>query len=156
MNRNSLYQFAFIVILFSIFTGCISLGMTEKKCQELNAHKYGRMTALHTLDIHTFNKYKELCAQKYQVTLSQTEYDKGYKQGVKELCTYQGGYNLGRSGIKYRKVCAKKNELKFTNGYKKGRFEYLEAEVARLSRSVRSLKSEIFRQQIESISRSSK
>ncbi len=136
MNQNHFFHFLVIAILSSILVGCISFGMTEKKCQELNAYNYGHLTALHKLHSNFFNKHKETCAQKYQITLNQAEYDKGYKQGIKELCTRQGGYDLGLHGTAYRKICSKKSEPEFLTGYKEGRIKYLEAEVARLSTQV--------------------
>ena len=125
MNQNNLFQFLIIAILSSTLVGCITL----KDCKELNSYEYGHKTALHEIDANTFNKHKEKCTQKYQITLNQTQYDKGYKQGIKKLCTHQGGYNLGLSGTVYRKICSKKSEPGFLTGYKDGRIEYLEEEV---------------------------
>ena len=138
MYIKHLFQFLIFAMLSSSLVGCISFGMTEKKCQELNAYEYGNKTALHEIDENIFNKHKKRCTQKYQITLNQINYDKGYKQGIKELCTHQGGYNLGLSGTVYRKTCSKKSEPEFLTGYKDGRIEHLEKEVANWKAKVRS------------------
>ena len=124
---NRLFLCLINVVLATSFVGCVSLTsffMTEKKCKEMNAHEYGRKTALQQICLNTFNTYKEKCAKKYQINLNQKEFDKGYKQGIKELCTEQGGYKFGRSGKTDRKLCPKKKQPSFLKGYKKGRAEH--------------------------------
>ena len=143
MNIKHLFQFLIITILSTTLVGCISFGMTEEKCKELNvnSYTYGRTDALNAQPKEAsyllFNRHKETCTQKYQTaSFNQAEYDKGYKAGIKELCTYAGGYNLGLRGAVYRKVCPTKNASELLKGYAEGRIKYLEEKVASLESQV--------------------
>jgi len=136
MNLKHFFQFLITMSSFSL-VGCISFGMTEKKCNELNAYNYGRTDALSAIpkESGSFHKHKETCTQKYQITPNQAEYDKGYKKGIKELCTYAGGLSLGqRKGYNpnTQTICPQKDKAEFARGYKDGALLYYQKQIKSL------------------------
>ena len=143
MNIKHLFQFLIITILSTTLVGCISFGMTEEKCKELNvnSYTYGRTDALNAQPKEAsyllFNRHKETCTQKYQTaSFNQAEYDKGYKAGIKELCTYAGGLSLGQKKgahpINIQTICPQKNETDFARGYRDGALLYYQGETRSL------------------------
>jgi len=157
MNLKHLFQLL-IIAMFSIsLVGCIHLGMlgmTEKKCKELNAYIYGRTDALSAIpkEVGSFINIKETCTQIYQITPNQAEYDKGYKKGIKELCTYAGGLSLGqRKGYNpnIQTVCPQKDKTEFARGYRDGALIYYQRKIESVQSENFRLKREI--EQIESV-----
>ena len=137
---NRLFLFLMTIVLTAPLVSCI---ITEKGCKNYNAHEQGYTDGLQGVRSALFKKQQHKCTHKYQITLNQKEYDKGFQHGLKELCTYQGGYNFGLSGKIDRKVCPKNQEPKFLKGYLEGRFKHLEKTVSALKGEVSSLQSQL-------------
>ena len=55
---------------------------------------------------------------------SWTEYDKGWKKGMKALCTLEGGYNWGLTGNSNPGICPESRSAQFSKGYMKGLQQY--------------------------------
>ena len=138
---NHFFQILISVVLASGLMGCTSLTklfMTEKKCKAINTFEYGKKTALQQMSQDTFVLHKKICEEKHQINLSQAEFDKGYAQGIKELCTYEGGYRFGLQGLTDKKICPKKKRPSFLKGYTQGRIKYLEHEISTMYYSCNS------------------
>ena len=52
--------------------------------------------------------------------LSQTQYKKGWKNGLKTFCTYESGYQWGLHGRVYEKTCPIEKKGPFVKGYVAG------------------------------------
>ena len=128
---NRLFLCLINVALATSFVGCVSLTsffMTEKKCKEMNAHEYGRKTALQQMCLNTFNTYKEKCAKKYQINLNQKEFDKGYTQGINEYGKKVALQQISVSTFNehnYKEIYTEKKQqmslqVEFDKGYKQG------------------------------------
>ncbi|GEM_PF-5015394 len=63
--------------------------------------------------------YQSRCAQ-YGITLANSEYTDGYRQGLQQYCQPHRAYDLGRNGNAYPRGLCGKQERPFLNAYIQG------------------------------------
>ncbi|MDE0644810.1 MAG: DUF2799 domain-containing protein [Gammaproteobacteria bacterium] len=97
-----------------------------------------------------FVDYSQACA-KHGVTPDRAEYESGRKEGLKEYCTTDMGWEAGSSGFPYHNVCPSDLESAFLKGYEPGRklydaetnLKYIEDEITSSREQVSDLEQEI-------------
>ncbi len=97
----------------------------DKKC----AYNAGEADGANGKTASAFSDIK--CAQ-VNKKLSQREYTRGRKKGLKLFCSYDKGHEWGLKGNKYPNICPKGLELAFLKGYTLGFQEYHRLEMGRL------------------------
>lgn len=112
--------------------GCQST--TEKDwvafCQNNEWANHGYFDATNGFAIQLLNVYKDRCGD----DLSQKEakvYQRGFLKGIKEFCTFENGYKLGRDNKSNPKTCPPELAKQFNEGFKNGLGEYWNEEGAK-------------------------
>lgn len=90
-----------------------------------------------------YNTYAKTCGQDHNVFPDKAEMEKGYKEGLKNYCTEEGGLRAGSSGHTYADVCGPATAPNFMKTYQPARLSYLEAENVRLQKQIAELKEDI-------------
>ncbi len=122
-----------IAVLTLTLSGCASL--TQDQCQSGNWSEIGQSDAVSGYPAQRFNDHIKAC-QRYSITPSMAEYEKGYKQGLLRYCTLSNGFSVGRNGYSYQGICPIALEPTFTAGYRRGsNIHQIELSIASARRS---------------------
>jgi len=117
-----------IILLFLIsllISSCASLSKGD--CNKGDWAEIGAKDAKKgLLGKKQLQKHQKACAQ-YQIEPNTKVYNAGYKQGLKQFCRREAGYNHGARGAKYYANCPVSLEQDFLAGYVPG----LENELAK-------------------------
>ena len=117
---NANIKLCLSLIVFYSFVSCVTNERVQKDhCEGLNTYKQGYSDALRGQSSDDFKEIINSCA-KYEVKLSQDDYNKGYQEGIKNFCTKKRGYDWGASGKKSLGICAGANIEQFSKGYEEG------------------------------------
>ena len=122
MNKTIRAIFYFYVTIG--VAGCFSL-VTKEGCESARLFDLGYRAARfggssdRFREPISFDRYAKRCA-KTGVTLNKAKYREGWTAGLKELCVYKGGYELGLSAYKYYGICPDDKAKDFLKGYVDG------------------------------------
>ncbi len=126
-----------LLLSFSITSGCATFDqmsesllewsgyyvMDLEQCETANWRNVGYQDGQHDKDRSRFYKYQESC-ERFMIHPDQVAYDEGFDFGyqafLQDYCTYENGYEIGRDGDDYRKICPANLRDKFLNGYQHG------------------------------------
>lgn len=129
------------IFIFGTLAGCATLGKEE--CMNADWKIIGYEDGASGYLTSRIGNHRKDCA-KYGITPDFKSYEEGRLEGLKEYCTPQKGYLLGRSGKQYNNVCSPELELSFLKGYQKGRSVYeAQIEVKKRKTDLRRMQNEL-------------
>ncbi len=114
MNRIALVLVCSAMLVLS---GCAS--MSSDECMASDWHAIGYEDGSRGYASDRMGHYRKMCG-KHGVTPDFSEYQAGRRDGLKEFCQPQRGYNLGSSGGRYNGVCPAHLEPDFLDAYRVG------------------------------------
>jgi hypothetical protein len=111
-----------LVALTSVFvSGCATLSKGE--CVEADWYEIGRHDGLDGKPRARLQDHREACSE-YGVAPDSQRYYLGREAGLRVYCTPDGGYQHGRLGHSYQRVCKPPYEQAFLERYQLGREIY--------------------------------
>tara|TARA_B100000925_G_scaffold266740_1_gene226768 strand:- start:1140 stop:1676 length:537 start_codon:yes stop_codon:yes gene_type:complete len=114
----------YIFLLLLIFSSCASLD--EDQCKNGNWDIIGRRDGSNGEPLSVLEDHQKACSE-YGVKINVSMYKKSRKEGLKQYCTGENGFEVGQSGREYHNVCKSK---KFKKNFRIGRKIYsLEKEI---------------------------
>lgn len=88
-------------------------------CQFADWKNWGREDAINGRSFKSFSRHASIC-QKFKFRIDKKSYQEGYNIGLESYCTKSNGYQVGKSGETYRKICPANKEEKFLLGFIEG------------------------------------
>ncbi len=101
----------------------------SEKIDEIGWRGIGKRDALNGQPYTYLKSYNKECIRR-GIVIPWKEYSKGHKEGLKELCSYEGGQALATKGMENQKTCKNNNEDLFNLGYAIGA-RFYNAELAK-------------------------
>ncbi|WP_027329280.1 DUF2799 domain-containing protein [Marinimicrobium agarilyticum] len=109
--------------------GCQNV--TEKDwaafCQNNEWAKHGYFDATNGFSIQLLSVYKNRCGDNLSSKDAKV-YQRGFLKGIKEFCTFEKGYELGREGESKPDTCPPELAKQFNAGFQNGLGEYWKEE----------------------------
>ncbi len=110
------------ILLVALFFICACSTMNREECLTTNWHDRGIDDG--ALGHENFTKYQRACGQEGISILSRTgEYQKGFREGLRNWCTFKNGFQEGLSGRNSTAHCEDINPS-FARGFEEGFREY--------------------------------
>lgn len=118
-NKHVLRVLTLLGLAFgaALLGGCAT--MSKGECLTANWYQIGRNDGARGFERARLYQHREACIE-YGVTPQSTQYYKGRQAGLQSYCTPQNGFEEGRAGRPYRKVCPAKLEPAFLHKYRQG------------------------------------
>jgi hypothetical protein len=142
MRFITIRKITFLILLGFVLQGCSS--MSRKECETANWSQLGFKSGASG---ETFNDsvdaYDKKCTVKHNVTMTMTDFKKGYNLGLQKYCTNENGYIEGQNLSQYLGVCPKELEENFLKGHSAGQIIGLKQTVDLLRSKVSALESEV-------------
>lgn len=121
-----------IVIMLGGLLSCATLSKDECRTADWRTIGFGDGARGYTSS--RVSAHREACAE-YGITPNLQQYLAGHKDGVRNYCVPNQGFDLGRRGTSYNGVCPADLEKAFLASYRKGQQVYeLEQEIRQLER----------------------
>ena len=125
---KDMYKISLYLLFSFLLSGCtttIMEGSLQRNCRRMKMKVYniGYSHAVKGERTNSFNTTINQCAS-YGIILNYSEYYRGWTSGTDVFCTYKRGYEFGRYGKRYYKICSKGREADFLRGYVLGMKEY--------------------------------
>lgn len=135
-----------LTVLFSLsflVTGASCSTISKEECKVGDWAGIGREDGSQGRSKKRFYDYVEECGE-YGVRPDHKSYKKGYAKGIKSYCTAENGWQEGRAGKIYQKVCPKKLAKSFQKGYRAGRRAYkMTEQIGELTSEIEKTESQI-------------
>ncbi len=125
-------RWTLIVLLGLLASGCASMG--EEECRVADWRAIGYEDGVRGIAASHIGERREACA-KHGVTPNFAAYQQGRGEGLREYCTPDSGYRLGRKGRHLTAVCPSELQGDFRDAYKSGREIHQAAAVVRATES---------------------
>ena len=107
-----------LVVLLSLMAGgCATLDKAE--CREADWKIIGLEDGASGRHLSYIGNHRKACAE-YGVKPDLTLYEHGHANGLKQFCTGNNGYSLGRAGRAYNNVCPPGIERSVSGGLQDG------------------------------------
>ena len=112
------------VTLLGLFSlcGCVP-HMSKQACMNTNWYQLGYNDAMNDQMPRNLKKDVHDCA-KYKITVNQSGYAKGWKQGASDWCTSIRAHELGVSGKTFKNICPANKKRMFVAAWKRGLKSY--------------------------------
>lgn len=120
------YLLAGFLALF--LSGCVSMPMDQ--CKYLDWHTAGRESAKSGDEGASLNALKQMCGQQ-GIVVDEKAFREGRMEGLRDLCSYKGGFELGVEGKTYSGACPADQSEEFIRGFREGAREYREQQAAK-------------------------
>jgi hypothetical protein len=131
----------FLLVLAGAFFGCATLSKNE--CLQADWYELGYRDGSIGARRSLFQEHSDACL-KHKVHADRQSYFKGRDEGLRVYCTHNNGFNQGKAGSKYHRVCPPEVESDFLAGYTKGHEIYkYESQMAALENRLRSIERQI-------------
>ncbi len=119
------------ILLLLFLTACSHLkNFQTSSCGQTDWYEIGRQDGRYGESSEKIEKWFKLCKKSFNKTM----YKIGHKKGLKQYCSPENAFQLGKTDIPYKKVC--KTSLKsFLEAYKQGQNIFLEKERSFLEHS---------------------
>jgi hypothetical protein len=101
-----------------ILSGCAT-HLSAEQCQNTNWLQVGLNDGAAGKGMSDLNKEITDCA-KFGINVNLSAYNKGWRDGNKQYCTFETGYALGNSGHEYPFVCQETTYPRVMKGWHKG------------------------------------
>ena len=130
-----------MLIITGLLFGCATLSKNE--CLQADWFEIGRRDGAVGKPRAIFQEHVEACME-HAVKADREAYYAGREEGIRFYCTHDNGFNMGRRGVRYRRVCPADLEPEFLAGYNKG-FELhrYEGKLAELENRLKNIESQI-------------
>lgn len=94
--------------------------MSQNACLVQDWHMEGVVAGLHGISESDIQKHLQNCS-KTGTLIDPCAYERGYYEGIEQLCTKPGGFEAGKLGSPYGGGCPAELEEAFLIGYETGR-----------------------------------
>jgi hypothetical protein len=119
---------------------CASL--SKDQCYAANWSNIGFQDGSRGYLSNRVNQHIDACKE-YDIAININEYMQGHKQGVRQYCNNNQGFNLGRRGSRYNGVCPSDLAKNFLAGYNEGkRVHQLENTVREIAKEIKAIEQE--------------
>ncbi len=135
VNQFGDLRWPIIVLLGLLASGCASTNSMDKdECRVADWRAIGYEDGASGKAASHIGERREACA-KHGVTPNFAAYQQGRDEGLREYCTPDSGYRLGRKGRQLAAVCPSELQGDFRDAYKSGREIHQAAAVVRSTNS---------------------
>ena len=115
--RTSRLLLPSLVLIAAALAGCET--MSKKQCLSADWFQVGYQAGRDGRERAHIEDIAESCA-KVNVTPDRRRYFDGWEQGLREYCTPENGFYLGRNGTRVRSVCPPATAGRFEDAYRRG------------------------------------
>lgn len=115
--KISCFHFLCFVLIIATLAGCET--MSKKECLSADWRQVGYQAGREGKARSYIEDIAESCA-KTNVTPDRRLYFSGWELGVREYCTPQHGFDMGKNGTGYRAVCPPESASRFEAAYQRG------------------------------------
>ena len=112
------------LMLIASLLGCSTL--SEKQCKTAKWGELGERDAYDGYPRERLYDHHKACSE-YSVAPQAAAYNEGWEKGVRLYCTPQRGFDVGKSGGSYRRICPPELEAAFQRGFETGQGLYRES-----------------------------
>lgn len=143
-------------ILFVCFFLQACSTYSKRQCIDMDWQQAASLQALDGKTLDAINRhFNKECLDEYGVQVDEVKIQTGYAEGVKALCTYRGGLDLGTKALPYNRTCSPETETSFMQGYQTGSINFLSERVYNLEQEIRKRDEKIseLQREIESLKR---
>lgn len=131
--KNGISLFFAILVL----AGCAS--MSESECLEADWYQVGLRDGQDGYPLARLDQHRKACSE-YGVEARRDAWRAGRQEGLRGYCTAERGYEAGRAGKTYHRVCTPRQERDFLPAYEAGESIYqMELELDNIEREIESL-----------------
>jgi len=121
--------------------GCATLDKSE--CRQADWTIIGLEDGARGRPVSYIGNHRKACAE-YGVKPDLALYQRGHADGLKQFCTADNGFSLGRAGRTYNNVCPPDLNGQFLAGYETGReLHALSSDINRMQNDVRNMQTEL-------------
>ena len=129
------------VLLSLMAGGCATLDKSE--CREAEWKIIGLEDGARGRPLSYIGRHRKACAE-YGVKPDLALYELGHANGLKQFCTANNGFRLGRAGRTYNNVCPPALRGQFLAGYETGReLRVLSSDIGRMQKEVQAMQTEL-------------
>ncbi len=136
-------QLVTALLLTLLLAGCATMDKSE--CREADWTIVGLEDGAKGRPLSYISRHRKSCAE-YGVSPDLARYKRGHGDGLKQFCTPENGYRIGRAGRSYDNVCPTMLSGQFLAGYQTGlELHGLSTDINRMQSDVRGMKAELSR-----------
>ncbi len=136
-------QLVTALLLTLLLAGCATMDKSE--CREADWMIVGLEDGAKGRPLSYISRHRKSCAE-YGVSPDLARYKRGHGDGLKQFCTPENGYRIGRAGRSYDNVCPTMLSGQFLAGYQTGlELHGLSTDINRMQSDVRGMKAELSR-----------
>ncbi len=136
-------QLVTALLLTLLLAGCATMDKSE--CREADWTMIGLEDGAKGRPLSYISRHRKSCAE-YGVSPDLARYKRGHGDGLKQFCTPENGYRIGRAGRSYDNVCPTTLSGNFLAGYQTGlELHGLSTDINRMQSDVRGMKAELSR-----------
>ena len=129
------------VLLSLMAGGCATLDKSE--CREADWKIIGLEDGARGRLLSYVGNHRKACAE-YGIKPDLAQYELGHANGLKQFCTADNGFSLGRAGRTYNNVCPPALRGQFLAGYGTGReLHALSSDIGRMQKDVQTMQTEL-------------
>ncbi|SNY90329.1 Protein of unknown function [Cohaesibacter sp. ES.047] len=133
--------FPALLILAPLLAGCASL--SQEECATGDWTSIGSVDANQGHPKSRLADHQKAC-KRYDITPDAEKYLAGYKTGLGSYCTPANGFQVGRNGYSYHKICPAESEPVFLKGYLRGEVLHeTETQIVELDSQVQEIDEQI-------------
>ncbi len=134
-------QLVTALLLTLLLAGCATMDKSE--CREADWTIVGLEDGAKGRPLSYISRHRKSCAE-YGVSPDLARYKRGHGDGLKQFCTPENGYRIGRAGRSYDNVCPTMLSGQFLAGYQTGlELHGLSTDINRMQSDVRGMKAEL-------------
>jgi hypothetical protein len=120
--KNIQINFLLTILVLGASLGACAT-MSPEQCQSANWFELGRSDGSRGREADLVDSYASQCG-KHGHSVNYKDYRAGRNEGLKEFCTFDGGYHHGSSGYTNSHVCPSELAAEFNKGHRIGYREY--------------------------------
>jgi hypothetical protein len=120
---NNINKYVIFPLLGLTLSGCSLFHMSKEACMATNWYQVGLGDGLSGVMPRSLVSAVADCS-KFNITVDQAGYEKGWHTGVIRFCTYDKGYSIGIQGLTAPTVCPQNLQQQFSRGWNAGVKEY--------------------------------
>jgi Protein of unknown function (DUF2799) len=120
-----MFKIMIVACLGLLLFGCASVEQptASVKCSGENWQALGMQTAKKLKSVRSFDEYINACGSNLDPKAKAAFLD-GYARALVDVCTFNGGFELGSSNQKYPEICPLEIRADFQKGYLDGKRHY--------------------------------
>lgn len=127
--------------------------LDESECRTADWFQLGVRDGTEGYPRTRLDEHRKACSE-FDMAADDAQWREGYENGLLDYCTVDNGYQVGRGGGYYSRVCPAQVEHEFVAAYDLGKETYdVEREMAELDRRVRALQERLVSDKISDSTR---